>query len=69
MIKRAREKGLLNIRCVNIRDFADDKHQTVDDRPYGGGPGMVMKPDPAVRAIRSLKRIDSRVIWRCFRTV
>ena len=63
MIKRAREKGLLNIRCINIRDFADDKHQTVDDRPYGGGPGMVMKPEPAVRAIRSVKREGSHVIY------
>ena len=63
MIKRAREKSLLNIRLVDIRDFADDKHQTVDDRPYGGGPGMVMKPEPAVKAIRQLKRSDSRVIY------
>ena len=63
MIKRAREKGLLNIRCVNIRDFAEDKHQTVDDRPYGGGPGMVMKPDPVVKAIRSVKREGSRVVY------
>lgn len=38
MIKRAREKGVLNIKCIDIRDFAEDKHQTVDDRPYGGGP-------------------------------
>ena len=63
MIKRAREKGLLNIRCIDIRDFADDKHQTVDDRPYGGGPGMVMKPEPTVKAIRSVKREGSRVIY------
>ncbi len=63
MIKRAREKGLLNINCINIRDFAEDKHQTVDDRPYGGGPGMVMKPEPTIKAIRSVKRDDSYVIY------
>ena len=63
MIKRAREKGLLNIRCIDIRDFAEDRHQTVDDRPYGGGPGMVMKPEPTVKAIRSVRRSDSHVIY------
>lgn len=63
MIKRAREKGLLNIRCIDIRDFAEDKHQTVDDRPYGGGPGMVMKPEPTVKAIQSVRRSDSHVIY------
>jgi tRNA (guanine37-N1)-methyltransferase len=63
MIKRAREKGLLNIRCINIRDFAEDKHQTVDDRPYGGGPGMVMKPEPTIKAIQSVKRENSHVVY------
>ncbi len=52
----------MNIRCTNIRDFAEDKHKTVDDRPYGGGPGMVLKPKPVVEAIRSVKRENSRVI-------
>lgn len=63
ILKRAREKGLLTIRHTQIRDFASDKHRKVDDRPYGGGPGMVMKPEPAVEAIRSVKRPDSRVIY------
>lgn len=63
MIKRAREKELIRIRPIDIRDFAEDKHQTVDDRPYGGGPGMVMKPEPLVKAIRSVRRSDSRVIY------
>ena len=47
MIKRAREKGLVEIRQTDIRDFADNRHRKVDDRPYGGGPGMVMMPQPA----------------------
>jgi len=51
ILKRAREKGLLQIEVVNIRDFATDKHQSTDDYPYGGGPGMVMKPDPIYAAL------------------
>lgn len=45
-----------------MRDFTEDKHKTVDDYPYGGGSGMVMKPEPIFRAVRSLKREDSEVI-------
>lgn len=63
ILKRAREKGLIQIRQVQVRDFALDKHRRVDDRPYGGGPGMVMKPEPLVAAIRSVKREDSHVIY------
>lgn len=62
ILKRARDRGLLNIHHVNLRDFAFDKHRKVDDRPYGGGPGMVMKPDPIDLAIESVKRAESRVI-------
>ena len=51
ILKRAAEKGLVTIRAVNIRDFATDKHRMTDDAPYGGGPGMVMKPEPVVGAI------------------
>ena len=51
ILKRAREKGLLQIEVVNIRDFATDRHQSTDDYPYGGGPGMVMKPDPIYAAL------------------
>src|SRR3989338_203755 len=50
---RAVEAGLLAINEVQIRDFATDKHRTVDDTPYGGGPGQVMKVDVVVKAIRS----------------
>ena len=63
MLMRARENGLLEIRHTDIRDFADGKHKKVDDRPLGGGPGMVMMPEPVVRAIRSVRKKDSRVIY------
>ena len=63
MIKRAREKGLVNIRSHNIRDFAKDKHQSVDDRPYGGGPGMVLMPEPLESAINSVRKENSHVIY------
>ena len=63
ILKRAREKGLLNIHHIQIRDFAHDKHRKVDDRPYGGGPGMVMKPEPVAEAIRSVKKEDSHVVY------
>lgn len=62
ILKRAQEKEIVNIKCTNIRDFAEDKHKTVDDRPYGGGPGMVLKPKPVIDAIRKVKRENSRVI-------
>jgi tRNA (guanine37-N1)-methyltransferase len=63
ILKRARQQGLLNIRHTQIRDFAFDKHRKVDDRPYGGGPGMVLKPEPVSRAIRHVRREDSHVIY------
>jgi tRNA (guanine37-N1)-methyltransferase len=52
--KRAAEAGLVQYRCVDLRDFATDKHKTVDDAPFGGGPGMVMKPQPFFDAVESL---------------
>lgn len=63
MLKRAQEKGLLEIGLIDIRDFAEGKHKKVDDRPYGGGPGMVLMPGPLCRAIRSVKTKDSKVIY------
>jgi tRNA (guanine37-N1)-methyltransferase len=54
ILKRAQEKGLIKICIHDIRPFTDDKHHTVDDTPYGGGAGMVMKVEPVVRAVRSL---------------
>jgi tRNA (guanine37-N1)-methyltransferase len=55
ILGKAIEKGLIQIRTINIRDFSLDKHQVVDDSPYGGGPGMVMKVEPIARAIESVK--------------
>ena len=65
ILKRAIEKGLIEIRAMNIRDFAQDKHQTVDDTPYGGGQGMVMKVEPIARAIEWIKygNASARVIY------
>jgi len=56
IIKRAREKGLIKIDLVNIRDFSKNKHRTVDDAPFGGGPGMVMAAEPVFEAVDWLKR-------------
>jgi tRNA (guanine37-N1)-methyltransferase len=52
--KRAAEAGLVSYRCVDLRAFATDKHKTVDDAPFGGGPGMVMKPQPFFDAVESV---------------
>jgi len=53
--KRAIEAGLVSVEMIQIRNFATDKHHKVDDSPYGGGPGMLMKPDPVVAAIRAAR--------------
>ncbi len=63
IIKRAREKSLTEIRISNIRDFTTDKHKQVDDYPYGGGPGMVMKADVVGAAIKHHRTVDSWVIY------
>ncbi len=56
-IKKAQEKGLIKINIHNLRDFTTDKHKTVDDRPYGGGLGMVLKVEPIFRAVKKLGAI------------
>ena len=58
IIKRAREKGRLVVNLTDIRKFAVDKHAMTDDRPFGGGEGMVMKADPLSAALRSIEEID-----------
>jgi tRNA (guanine37-N1)-methyltransferase len=62
IIKRARESGRLDLRLHNLRDYAHDRHRTVDDRPFGGGPGMLLKPEPIFEAVESLVRENTRVI-------
>ncbi|MDP3997014.1 MAG: tRNA (guanosine(37)-N1)-methyltransferase TrmD [bacterium] len=59
LIGKAKESGIINVDLVQIRDFTQDKHKTVDDTPYGGGPGMVMKIEPIDRALQSLNIRDS----------
>ncbi|MCK9420130.1 MAG: tRNA (guanosine(37)-N1)-methyltransferase TrmD [Nitrospirae bacterium] len=55
ILKRGREKRLLNIVVRNIRDYTEDKHRTADDSPYGGGAGMVLKPEPIVKAFEAIR--------------
>ena len=62
IIKRAREMGLLELRIHNLRDYAHDRHRTVDDRPFGGGPGMLLKPEPIFEAVESLATPQTRVV-------
>ncbi|MBI1839577.1 MAG: tRNA (guanosine(37)-N1)-methyltransferase TrmD [Verrucomicrobia bacterium] len=62
IVQRARVAGLLDLRVVNLRDFTHDRHKTVDDRPFGGGPGMVLKPEPLFEAVEALRQEDTKVI-------
>ena len=63
MLGRAVEKGLVALNVHNIRDYTSDKHNTTDDRPFGGGAGMVMKPEPIFEAFDALKRPESHAIY------
>lgn len=63
ILKRAIDKGLLSIRHTDLRGFGEGKHKKVDDRPYGGGAGMVLMPAPMVQAIRSVRREGSHVVY------
>src|SRR6476469_9477523 len=62
--KRAADKGLVEYRLTNIRDFATDGHKSVDDRPFGGGPGMVMMPEIIIPAVESVENQDPRPATR-----
>lgn len=62
IVGRAQKSGVLKLGFTNPRDFTDDKHHTLDDRPYGGGPGMLMKAEPLYRAIKKLRKKNSVVI-------
>ena len=63
IIKRASEKKIIDINLINIRDFSEDKHNKVDDTPYGGGAGMLMKADVVDRAYNSVKSENAKVIY------
>lgn len=62
MMKRAQENGIVDLRIHNLRDWTKDKHHVVDDAPFGGGPGMVMKPEPIFAAVESLRNEKSTVV-------
>ncbi len=63
ILSRARKNKFLETRCINPRDFSDDKHRKVDERPYGGGPGMVLMAEPLHQAIRKASSSKSHVIF------
>ena len=66
ILKRAQDKNIIEVNTVNFRDYAENKHNQVDDYPYGGGQGMVLKPEPVFNAMKDLKRTDkTRVILMC----
>ena len=62
IIKRARVEALLDVAIHNLRDYTHDRHRTVDDKPFGGGPGMLLKPEPIFEAVENLARENTRVI-------
>ena len=62
MMKRAQENKIVDLRIHNLRDWATDKHRIVDDAPFGGGQGMVMKPEPIFAAVEQLKTQKSKII-------
>ena len=62
ILKRAAQKGLVVFNAVDLREFTTDRHQTTDDRPFGGGAGMVMKPEPLFKAVESVRTPEASVI-------
>lgn len=65
ILGRAVQNGLLQINLYNLRDWAKDKHHITDDSPYGGGAGMVLKPEPIFGAVEELKFQNSKVVYMC----
>jgi len=63
IIMQARKKGILEINLVDMRNYADNRHKRVDDRPYGGGPGMVLMAGPVAKAIRDVKTPKAHVVY------
>ncbi len=62
IMSRATAQGAVSFRVINLRDYTEDRHRTVDDRPYGGGPGMIMKPDPLFKAVEAVRTPGARVL-------
>jgi len=62
IIRRARDTGLVEIKLHNLRDYTHDRHKTVDDKPFGGGPGMLLKPGPVFEAVEALRRPGTKVV-------
>jgi tRNA (guanine37-N1)-methyltransferase len=62
IMKRAQKKGVVELKVVNLRDYTHDNYKTVDDRPFGGGPGMVLKPEPIFEGVEALRGEKTRVI-------
>jgi len=63
IIKKAQDNGFIDITYHNLRDYTVDAHRTVDDRPYGGGPGMVFKPEPLYKAITDIRKDNCTIIY------
>jgi tRNA (guanine37-N1)-methyltransferase len=61
IVQRARNSGALELKVHNLRDYTRDRHKTVDDRPFGGGPGMLLKPEPVFEAVEALAGEKTRV--------
>ena len=59
LLKLAIDKSIVSVNLHNIRDWATDKHHSVDDRPFGGGPGMVIMPGPAVEAVEAVQQMET----------
>ncbi len=62
IVARARRAGLLDLNIHNLREYAHNRHKTVDDRPFGGGPGMLLKPEPIFEAVEKIARETTRVV-------
>jgi len=65
IVARARKQGIVDINTVDLRDFSHDERGTVDDKPYGGGPGMLMKPEPLFEAVEALRKENTLLIMTC----
>lgn len=63
IIGRAQGHGLIEVRSLDLRDWAEGKHRVTDDRPFGGGPGMVLKPEPIFNAVEELRKPETKVIY------